>query len=58
MGGHSGYDKTLNRLKRDFSWVGVKAEVKQLIKNCDICESVKTNQTKPSGLLQLLPIPS
>lgn len=36
----------------------MKAEVKKLIRNCDIFQSVKTNQTKPSGLLQPLPIPS
>lgn len=58
IGGHSGYDKTLHRVRRDFHWQGIKAYVKQLIRGCDTCQSVKADQSKPNGLLQPLPIPS
>lgn len=58
MVGHSGYDKTLHRVRRDFHWQGMKSDVKHFIRCCDICQSVKVDQSKHSGLLQPLPIPS
>lgn len=43
MGGHSSYDKTLHRVRRDFHWQGMKTYVKQLIRGYDTCQSVKAD---------------
>lgn len=51
-GGHSGYDKTIHIIKRYFYWEGLKRDVKVLIRNCDLCQRVKVDNTLPSGLLQ------
>lgn len=56
--GHSGYDKTLHRLRRDFYWESMKNDVKIFNRNCETCPCIRTDQTRPSGLLQPLPIPS
>jgi len=58
MAGHSGYDKTLQRAKRDFYWKGMKKEIKQFIRACDVCQQNKHKNTYPAGLLQPLPIPT
>ncbi|XP_042972920.1 uncharacterized protein K02A2.6-like [Carya illinoinensis] len=58
MGGHMGFEKTLHRLKRDFYWPGEKADVKAFLRERDICQVVKVDNSLPSGLLQPLPIPS
>lgn len=57
-GGHFGYERTLNRLKPDIFWLGMRKPVKQHIKECDICQRCKYESTKLAGLLQPLPIPN
>jgi len=35
--GHSGYDKTLQRARRDFYWHYMRKDVKNFIRECDVC---------------------
>ena len=35
--GHLGYLKTLHRLQRDFHWSGIRKDLKQNIKQFDVC---------------------
>jgi hypothetical protein len=58
IGGHSGADATYQRLKRLFAWTGLKAQVKDFIKQCDVCQHAKHSHSPPAGLLQPLPIPT
>ena len=58
LGGHSSYVKTLHRVKQDFYWPGMKKDLKQYIKECDVCQRVKHENCRVAGLLQPLPIPS
>ncbi|XP_042950090.1 uncharacterized protein LOC122282205 [Carya illinoinensis] len=57
-GGHSGYDKSAHRMRRDFYWPGMKRDLKQFTRACDLCQRVKADNFLPNGLLQPLPIPS
>jgi len=57
VGGHSGYEKTYQRLNRVVYWQGMKNSVKKYIRECDICQRSKYETTRPAGLLQPLPIP-
>lgn len=57
VGGHSGFHATYNRIKRLFAWRGMKIQVKQTVRNCMVCQQVKTERISPVGLLQPLPIP-
>jgi hypothetical protein len=56
--GHSGYDKTLQRAKKDFFWKGMRKDLKSFIRGCDVCQRSKHENSLPAGLLQPLPIPS
>jgi hypothetical protein len=56
--GHSGYQKTLHRAKHDFYWPGMRMDVKQYIRGCDMCQRQKNDNLLPSGFLQPLPIPT
>jgi hypothetical protein len=58
VGGHSGMLPTYKRLKRLFSWPGMKTEVDDFVRQCSTCQQAKHDHTKPAGLLQPLPIPS
>lgn len=51
MAGHSGYDKTLQRARRDFYWKGMRKEIKRFIRECDVCQQNKHENTRPAGLL-------
>ncbi|XP_058742588.1 uncharacterized protein LOC131615102 [Vicia villosa] len=55
--GHSGVKATLARLRASFCWPGVYLEVKNMIKQCSICQHNKYDTQKKKGLLQPLPIP-
>jgi len=56
-GGHFGYHKSLSRLKRSFIWSGLRTSIKEHIKNCDVYQRCKHENTKSVNLLQPLPIP-
>jgi len=58
MAGHAGYEKTLQRAKRDFYWQGMRRDIKAFIRQCDTCQMNKHDNIYPVGLLQPLPIPS
>jgi hypothetical protein len=57
IAGHAGFDKTMQRSRKDFFWPGKKSDVKKFIKECDICQKVKAENLSLAGLLQPLPIP-
>jgi hypothetical protein len=58
MAGHSGFEKTLHRAKRDFYWKGMTKDLKRFIRECEVCQQSKYENMSPTGLLQPLPIPS
>jgi hypothetical protein len=37
-------------------WRGIKGDVARFMAQCDVCQRVKAEHQKPSGLLQPLPI--
>jgi hypothetical protein len=57
IGGHSGTKATYQRIKKLFYWKGIKSDVENYIKQCQICQQAKHEHTHPAGLLQPLPIP-
>jgi hypothetical protein len=58
VGGHSGAHATYQRLKKLFAWNGLKAQVAEFVRQCDICQHAKHYNTAPTGLLQPLPPPT
>lgn len=56
--GHFGQNKTLNLVKRNFWWPGMKDFINTYVSTCDICNRAKVPHHKPHGLLQPLPIPA
>lgn len=57
VGGHSGFLKTFQRVRRQFFWHNMKKDIQSFIRLCDVCQRAKSSQTSPAGLLQPLPIP-
>jgi len=51
VGGHSGRDPTLKRLKQVFYWKGMNKEVQQFIQQCTICQACKYDTSAQPGLL-------
>ena len=58
LGGHAGFHKTYQRVKREFFWKNLKGDVRQYVKECDSCQRNKVENVNPAGLLQPLDIPS
>lgn len=57
IGGHAGAERTFLRLGANFFWHGMRKDVKDYVRSCVICQTVKYSTTAPYGLLQPLPIP-
>jgi hypothetical protein len=57
LGGHSGIAASYSRLKKYFAWKGIKQDVENFVKQCDVCQQAKHSLHHPMGLLQPLPIP-
>ena len=54
---HPGSTKMYRTLKEYYWWSGMKREVAEYVSKCLVCQQVKAERQKPSGLLQPLPIP-
>jgi hypothetical protein len=57
IGGHSRVHATYMRTKKLFQWRGLKIDVENFVKQCDVCQHAKHERTHLIGLLQPLPIP-
>lgn len=58
VGGHSGVRATYQRVCKQYYWPGIKQQVEEYVKQCQLCQQAKYENTLPAGLLQPLPIPS
>lgn len=56
-GGHIGISKTLARLSQNFTWPGIKDDVRNFILHCLHCQQTKYDYRKSPGLLCPLPVP-
>ncbi|GJR54517.1 putative mitochondrial protein [Tanacetum coccineum] len=57
IGGHSGAHVTMKKLGSLFYWKGLKKMVKQMVRDCDVCQRQKPDLSAYPGLIQPLPIP-
>lgn len=55
--GHSGIDKTHRKVATIFYWKGLRDDVKEYVKGCDVCQRHKYDNAPYPGLLQPLKIP-
>ena len=58
VSGHLGVNKTLELLKRHFIWPKMSEDVYSYVRSCHSCQSNKSSNQRPAGLLQPLTIPS
>ena len=56
--GHFGVKKTVELIKQDYWWPGMRDDVTKFIKSCDTCNRCKAPTHAPQGLLNPLHIPS
>ena len=56
--GHFGQNKTLELIRRDYTWPQLRLDVQNFVKSCTSCSRAKTPRHKPYGLLKQLPVPS
>ena len=54
--GHQGFTKTYWAIRERFTWKGLKEDMLQHIRECEVCQRNKGEMNHPAGLLQPLPI--
>jgi hypothetical protein len=54
---HLGATKMYVDIRDKYWWRGIKGNIARFVAQCDVCQRVKAEHHKPSGLLQPLPIP-
>jgi hypothetical protein len=54
---HPGATKMYVDIRGKYWWRGMNGDVPKFVAQCDMCQRVKAEQQKLSGLLQPLPIP-
>jgi transposase InsO family protein len=55
--GHFGQNKTLELIRREYTWPGLRDFVRDYCQSCTSCARSKTPRHRPYGLLKQLPIP-
>lgn len=58
VGGHSGRDATIQRIRSLFYWPRMSVEVQNYVRNCAVCQKNKNDLAAKPGLLQPLPVPN
>ncbi|KAJ4757403.1 polyprotein [Rhynchospora pubera] len=58
LGGHSGVQRTIQRLAPHFYWKKMQQHVKDYVHSCDICQKCKPTNQHPYGLLQPIAPPT
>lgn len=56
--GHFGVNKTVELIRRNFHWDGIRRAVQRFINGCDVCSRAKADRSAPYGLLKPLPVPA
>ena len=56
-GGHPGYNRTLQSVRRRFYWRGMASDVRDFVLQCPVCQLEKGETTLPRGELQPLRVP-
>lgn len=49
--GHCGISKTLSRIKQQYYWPKMKADIKRYVNRCKTCIQVKPEQKQPAGYM-------
>ena len=57
LAGHPGQAKTLELIRRDYTWPKLRDDVDRYVKSCVTCGRAKARRHQPYGTLQQLPIP-
>ncbi|KAJ3560359.1 hypothetical protein NP233_g10892 [Leucocoprinus birnbaumii] len=57
LAGHFGQNKTLELIRREYTWPDIRTQVKEFCKSCVTCMRLKSQRHKPYGNLKQLPIP-
>ena len=57
ISGHYGQNKTLDLVRRNYTWPNVRTFIKDYCKSCTACARSKAPRHKPYGNLRQLPIP-
>lgn len=57
LSGHLGQNKTVELIRREYDWPGLRVFVKDFVKSCTTCMRTKPQHHRPYGTLQQLPIP-
>ena len=57
LAGHFGVAKTTELMSRKYFWESMKADIKEYVDTCDVCQRVKVKRHRPYGELGALPIP-
>ena len=55
--GHTGIDKTLELMTRNYWWLGMKKDIQKYIASCNTCQTVKPGQQAKAAPLHLNKIP-
>lgn len=57
LSGHFGQNKTLELVRREYTWPDIRTTVKEFCKSCVTCMRSKPQRHRPYGNLKQLPIP-
>lgn len=57
VGGHSGIDRTFNRISKKIWWIDMMKDIRKYVREWIICQKIKPINQRSSGLLMPLPIP-
>lgn len=49
--GHLGVEKTIDRIQRDYYWIGMHQDIRDFVRSCTLCQQYKSVQTGQQGLM-------
>lgn len=57
LGGHASFERTLNSIKRYYRWLNMTSDIKNFVRNCEICQKNKiTRHTHQPLMISSVPL--
>ena len=58
IAGHVGINRTMDLIKRNYWWHGIRGDVVAYVQSCPVCQRMKSDNRKKASKMQPIPLPN
>lgn len=55
LSAHFGFFKTLHKVQENYTWLGMRQDIRRFVRTCQTCQKTKPSNLKPTGFMESTP---